>query len=43
MDFDDAAAIRLVRDLHQWFPSFRGIPVEVHIGVGDAQLEKEDL
>ena len=28
MDFDDAAAIRLVRDLHQWFPSFRGIPVE---------------
>jgi glycine/D-amino acid oxidase-like deaminating enzyme len=28
MDFDEAAAIRLVRDLHRWFPSFRDVPVE---------------
>ncbi len=28
MDFDETAAIRLVRDLHRWFPSFRDVPVE---------------
>jgi len=28
MDFDEAAAIRLVRELHRWFPSFRDVPVE---------------
>jgi glycine/D-amino acid oxidase-like deaminating enzyme len=28
MDFDEAATIRLVRDLHRWFPSFRDVPVE---------------
>jgi glycine/D-amino acid oxidase-like deaminating enzyme len=28
MDFDEGAAIRLVRDLHRWFPSFRDVPVE---------------
>jgi glycine/D-amino acid oxidase-like deaminating enzyme len=28
MDFDEAAAIRLVRDLRRWFPSFRDVPME---------------
>src|SRR5207247_3323188 len=28
MDLDDSASIRLGRDRHRWFPSFRGIPVE---------------
>jgi glycine/D-amino acid oxidase-like deaminating enzyme len=28
MDFDEAATIRLVRDLHRWFPDFRDVPVE---------------
>src|SRR6266508_2687479 len=28
MDFDEAATMRLVRDLHRWFPSFSDVPVE---------------
>ncbi|HET7869077.1 MAG TPA: FAD-binding oxidoreductase, partial [Actinomycetota bacterium] len=28
MDFDEAAAMRLMSDLHRWFPGFRGVPVE---------------
>jgi glycine/D-amino acid oxidase-like deaminating enzyme len=28
MDFDKAATMRLVRDLHRWFPSFSDVPVE---------------
>jgi len=28
MDFDERSAMRLVRDLHRWFPTFREVPVE---------------
>jgi glycine/D-amino acid oxidase-like deaminating enzyme len=28
MDFDVRSALRLVADLHRWFPSFRDVPIE---------------